>query len=100
MPGRTVGFIALGSPFQGTKMQPIANRFAQAMVLAGSHRGILQDLAYGNVNLRDRVQELCRLRDRTFLPTCCFFELRETDYGRRFGVPGLFRGMVGLLGRG
>lgn len=75
-------------------MQNIADRFAQSMVLAGSHRGIIKDLAFDNPTLRDRLQELCRLRDTMSIPAWCYFEFYRTDYGRRFGIPGLFRGMV------
>ena len=76
-------------------MQNIADVIAQFMVLAGSHRGIIKDLSIDNPSLTDRLQEFCRLRDTMSIPACCFFELYKTDYGRRFGIPGLFGGMVG-----
>ncbi len=89
----TVGFIALGSPFRGTKMQGLADRAAQLMVLAGSHKGILDELAFGNTTLRDKLHEFCQAQDLTSV-TRCFFELYKTDYGKRFKMPGAFQGMV------
>ncbi|RKK62252.1 hypothetical protein BFJ66_g1057 [Fusarium oxysporum f. sp. cepae] len=94
LPRHTSGFIALGSPFRGTKMHGVANFVARLLFLVGSHRGVLEALGYDNQLLRDKLQEFCRLRESTSIPTCCFFEAYDTDYGRRFGVPGLFRGMV------
>ncbi|EXL45101.1 hypothetical protein FOCG_13864 [Fusarium oxysporum f. sp. radicis-lycopersici 26381] len=94
LPRHTSGFIALGSPFRGTKMHGVANFVARLLFLVGSHRGVLEALGYDNQLLRDKLQEFCRLRESTSIPTCCFFEAYDTDYGRRFGLPGLFRGMV------
>jgi len=74
-------------------MQNMADIAAQFMVLAGSDRGIIKDLAPDNATLRDKLHEFCRLRDMKPI-TCCFFELYKTDYGRKFRIPGLFRGMV------
>ncbi|KND91708.1 Kinesin light chain 1 [Tolypocladium ophioglossoides CBS 100239] len=90
----TVGFVSLGTPFRGTKMQSIADFAAQFMVLAGSQRGIIRDLTFDNETLRDQLQEFCQLCKRLYMPTCCFFELYKTDYGKRYRLPGLFRGMV------
>ncbi|EWG46519.1 hypothetical protein FVEG_06980 [Fusarium verticillioides 7600] len=94
LPRHTSGFIALGSPFRGTKMHGVANFVARLLFPVGSHRGVLEALGYDNQLLRDKLQEFCRLRESTSIPTCCFFEAYDTDYGRRFGLPGLFRGMV------
>lgn len=94
LPRLTVGFVSLGSPFRGTKMQKMADILIQFMVLADPHRGIIKDLAFDNPTLRDRLQEFCQLRDKMSIPVCCFFEPYKTDYGRKYGIPGLFRGMV------
>ncbi|EXL45103.1 hypothetical protein FOCG_13864 [Fusarium oxysporum f. sp. radicis-lycopersici 26381] len=75
-------------------MHGVANFVARLLFLVGSHRGVLEALGYDNQLLRDKLQEFCRLRESTSIPTCCFFEAYDTDYGRRFGLPGLFRGMV------
>ncbi|KAG7429090.1 Kinesin light chain [Fusarium oxysporum f. sp. raphani] len=94
LPRRTFGFISLGSPFRGTRMHGMANFVASLLFIAGSHRGVLEALGYDNQLLRDKLQEFCRLRESTSMSTCCFFEAYDTDYGRRLGLPGLFRGMV------
>lgn len=77
-------------------MHGVANFVARLLFLVGSHRGVLEALGYDNQLLRDKLQEFCRLRESTSIPTCCFFEAYDTDYGRRFGLPGLFRGMVSI----
>jgi tetratricopeptide (TPR) repeat protein len=90
----TKGFVALGAPFRGTKMQPLASFCASCMSLVGADGGVIRDLVYDNDTLRDLLHEFCQIRDRYLIPACCFFELYETDYGKRFGLPGLFRGRV------
>ncbi|KAK0710931.1 hypothetical protein B0H67DRAFT_583780 [Lasiosphaeris hirsuta] len=90
---RTVGFLALGSPFLGSKMHTFANKAAQLMSLSGSHRGIIDELELNNPTLVSKIDEFCQLPDMPGV-TRCFFELYETDYGRRFRVPGLVSGMV------
>lgn len=75
-------------------MHGVANIAARLMFLAGSHRGVLETLGYDNQLLRDKLQEFCRLQTSTSIATCCFFEVYDIDYGRRFGLPGLLRGMV------
>jgi hypothetical protein len=61
---------------------------------AGSHRGIIKDLDYDNPALLDKLDGFCRLRTSLSIPVSCFFELYETDYGRRVGVGGVAKGMV------
>lgn len=92
----TVGIIALGCPFRGTKMNFVANIIASCMALAGSHRGIVKDLGYDSVALQDKRKELCRIIKSYFIPVYCFFELYSTDIGRRFGFPGILRGTVSI----
>lgn len=77
-------------------MLKTANLAAKFLSFAGSHRGILQDLKYDNQHLKDKLQKLCELQQSLRIPACFCFELYETDYGRRFRVPGLIRGMVCL----
>ncbi|KAK3357688.1 hypothetical protein B0T25DRAFT_166748 [Lasiosphaeria hispida] len=93
LPRRTVGFLPLGSPFLGSKMHTFANRAAQFMSLSGSHRGIIDELELNNPALVEKIEEFCQLPDMTAV-TRCFFELYETDYGRRFRIPGMVTGMV------
>ncbi|KAI0849478.1 TPR-like protein [Daldinia vernicosa] len=94
LPRQTVGFVSLGTPFRGTQMKWIAIVIAWLMALVYSHVGIIRDLGYDNSTLRDKVHDLCKLRDKLHLPTCCFFEEYKTDYGKKFGVPGLVKAMV------
>lgn len=78
-------------------MQSIPDIIARFMVLANSHRGIIRDLAYGNDTLKDQLDALCQLKNTLSIPTCCFFELYATNYGKRFGCLGCLKGMVCLL---
>jgi hypothetical protein len=94
LPEHTIGFVALGTPFRGTPMQPLARFLAWVLAPFHSHAGIIEDLGYDNVRLRDSVQSLCSLRDDLKLPTHCFSEQFKTDYGRRFGLSGWVQGMV------
>ncbi|KAK2593246.1 hypothetical protein QQS21_009045 [Conoideocrella luteorostrata] len=90
----TVGIVFLGTPFQGTKWQPLADSLAQLMGPAGSHRGITSELGFDDAVLRDRLHRFCKLRNRLSTSVSCFSELLETDYGRRLGIAGVAKGMV------
>ncbi|KAI0849586.1 hypothetical protein F5Y00DRAFT_261371 [Daldinia vernicosa] len=94
IPERTIGFAALGTPFGGTKMQSIAAMSAWLMSFAGSNNGIIADLSLHNKYLEEKVHAFGQLRERLKLPIWCFIELKDTDYGKRFGIPGLIRGRV------
>lgn len=94
LPSQTVGFIALGTPFKGTNMHYVAHILAELMALAGSHQGIINELVRDNPALSDKLQEFCQLRDTISIPTCSFFELYKTDYGKKIRLPGLIRVMV------
>ncbi|WQF87977.1 Putative alpha/beta hydrolase-1, NACHT nucleoside triphosphatase [Colletotrichum destructivum] len=85
--GATAGVVFLGTPFRGTKWQPFLDFLAQLMAPAGSHRGVTRELEYDGPELRDRLHRFCRLRNMLSMPVSCFFELFETDYGRRLGLP-------------
>ncbi|KAF6807470.1 pfs domain-containing protein [Colletotrichum plurivorum] len=90
----TAGVVFLGTPLRGTKWQPFVDSLARLMGPAGSHRGITQDLEFDGPELRDRLHRFCRLRNMLSMPVSCFFELYETDYGQRHGLPGVAKGMV------
>ncbi|KAK1688656.1 pfs domain-containing protein, partial [Colletotrichum godetiae] len=90
----TAGVVLLGSPLRGTKWQPFLDSLAQLMGSAGSHRGITKELGFDGPELQDRLHRFCRLRNTLSTPVSCFFELFETDYGRRFGLSGVARGMI------
>lgn len=84
----------LGTPFRGTKWQPFLNALAQLMGLAGSHRGITRQLGFDEPELRDKLHRFCKLHNKLSTSVSCFSELRETDYGRRFGIAGVAKGIV------
>ncbi|KAL6695503.1 hypothetical protein J3F84DRAFT_374542 [Trichoderma pleuroticola] len=93
----SIGFISLGTPFRGSQMQGLAKTAARFLSMGGSHKGIIGDLALNNQTLLDKLHGFCRLRDEISLPACCFFELKQTNYGTRLRLPsfiGLFKGIV------
>ncbi|KAK4205472.1 hypothetical protein QBC40DRAFT_36074 [Triangularia verruculosa] len=94
LPEVTVGLVFLGTPFRGTKWQPFADSVAQLMQPAGAHRGIIRELGFDEPVLLDKLHCFCRLLNSLSTPVSCFNELYDTDYGRRFGVGGVARGMV------
>ncbi|ETS84294.1 hypothetical protein PFICI_02319 [Pestalotiopsis fici W106-1] len=89
----TTGLIFLGTPFRGSKMQPLAVFAAALMTPMGSHSGIVKNLGYDDVDLHDNLHDFCRLCNRLSLTSCCFFELDSTDYGRKAGISGIIKGM-------
>ncbi|KAM3563054.1 hypothetical protein ARSEF4850_002521 [Beauveria asiatica] len=90
----TVGLVFLGTPFRGSKWQPLADALAQLMRPAGSHRGIMRELGFDEPALRDSVQRFCKLCNKLSTVVACFSELRETDFGRRLGIVGVAKGMI------
>ncbi|KAI0410277.1 vegetative incompatibility protein HET-E-1 [Xylaria grammica] len=90
----TVGLVFLGTPFRGTKWQPFIDSIARLMQPAGSHRGIIKELGFDEPVLLDTLHRFCRLCNRLSMPVACFRELYETDYGRRFVMGGMAKGMV------
>ncbi|EJP62037.1 vegetative incompatibility protein HET-E-1 [Beauveria bassiana ARSEF 2860] len=90
----TVGIVFLGTPFRGSKWQPLADALAQLVGPAGSHRGITRELGFDEPALRDRVHRFCKLRNKLSTAVACFTELHETDYGRRLGIAGVAKRMV------
>ncbi|MBE3041130.1 hypothetical protein IMZ48_00785 [Candidatus Bathyarchaeota archaeon] len=90
----TVGIIFLGTPLLGTKLQPLAQILAAIMRPAASHNEIINELSYEKPTLRDKLDSFCRIRNNLSIPTCCFFEYYETDYGRRGFISGVVKGMV------
>ena len=90
----TVGVVLLGSPLRGSGMAWLTRLVAWIMSPRGSHAGIIRQLDYGNTNLRDTLIGFQRLSKETFMPSYCFYEKKRTDYGKKYGIPGLIRGMV------
>ncbi|RYO97854.1 hypothetical protein DL764_007251 [Monosporascus ibericus] len=94
LPARTVGFAALGTPFRGTKMQSLAEIAARLLAPVGSHDGIIAELKQDTKYLTDKVHAFGQLRNKLDIPTWCFVELCDSDYGKKLSIPGLFRGRV------
>ncbi|KAH8645473.1 hypothetical protein BX600DRAFT_519485 [Xylariales sp. PMI_506] len=90
----TTGLVFLGTPFRGTKMKPLADVLAKLMRPVGSHDGVLKGLGYDDPDLRDSLHNFCRLGNKLNIDVSCFYELFETDYGKRFHAGGLLKGMV------
>ncbi|KAL6855647.1 hypothetical protein J3F83DRAFT_753806 [Trichoderma novae-zelandiae] len=90
----TVGLVFLGTPFRGTKWQPLLESVVNLKAFAGSHNGIPRELDFDEPLLLDKLHGFCRLLNKLSIPASCFSELYETDYGRRYGVEGAIKGMV------
>ena len=93
----TVGIIFLGTPLLGTELQSLAQILAAIMRPAASHDEIINELSYEKPSLRDKLDSFCRIRNALSIPTTCFFEYYETDYGRRGFISGVVKGMVRCL---
>ena len=90
----TVGVVLLGSPLRGSGMAWLPRLVAWIMSPRGSHSGIIRQLDYGNTSLRDTLIGFQRLSKEVSMHSYCFYEKKRTDYGTKYGMPGLIRGMV------
>lgn len=88
------GLVFLGTPFRGSKWQPLAEALAFLMRPVGSHRGITGELAFNEPALDDILHRFCGVCNRLSIDVACFCELRQTDYGRRLGIAGVVKGVV------
>ncbi|PQK16764.1 hypothetical protein BB8028_0006g10830 [Beauveria bassiana] len=88
------GLVFLGTPFRGSKWQPLAEALAFLMGPAGLHRGITRELAFDELALGDRLHRFCGLRNKLSIDVICFCELLEIDCGRRLGIASVAKGMV------
>ncbi|KAF6824006.1 ankyrin domain protein, partial [Colletotrichum plurivorum] len=91
----TAGVVFLGSPLRGSEFQSLAKIVAWFSRFAGSHDGIVRNLAYDDENLMDMLHQFCRMRNTLSIATSCFFEIYESDYLKKMlsmGGPG--RGRV------
>ncbi|KAI0886271.1 uncharacterized protein GGS22DRAFT_187509 [Annulohypoxylon maeteangense] len=96
LPRLVVGLIFLGTPFRGTKMQALPDIIARIMRPAGSHDGIIRDLAYEGPAAMDKLHSFCKLRNKLSTPTSCFSEKHKTNYGKRIGLTiGVFKNLLG-----
>lgn len=60
----------------------------------GSHTGIIDDLNPKSTVLSDLLYQFCVVVNRHAVQVHCFFELLETDYGRKYGFSNVAKGMV------
>jgi hypothetical protein len=83
----TVGIIFLGTPHRGTA----ATKWGEMIAFSAKQLGwstedkILRDLREDSETLTDLLHEFTLWLFRMSVPTVCFFEQHETDYGKRFG---------------
>ena len=75
-------------------MQSLAEIVAQFLVPVGSHDGIITELKQDTKYLTDKVHAFSQLRNKLDIPTWCFVELRDSDYGKKLNIPRLFRRRV------
>ncbi|KAJ5779346.1 hypothetical protein N7457_007066 [Penicillium paradoxum] len=94
LPEVTVGLIFLGCPFKGSRIQKMAAVATQLLQTAGSDGGIIRDLHYGDPILLDKLSAFQRLLERNTVPFCAFIERKETDYGRKIGLVGIWKELV------
>ncbi|KAI0103468.1 hypothetical protein F4814DRAFT_98206 [Daldinia grandis] len=93
LPERTVGFVALGTPFTGTRMRGLNEASLQLTSPISFRTSVtIARRRHKKKHLQDKTHAFCQLRDKLDLPICCFIELHAINYGKRFGIPGLIRG--------
>lgn len=96
----TIGFMSLGTPFRGSRFQAVAMFIARLFGWAGSDVGIIQDIGYGDRHLQDEVNRFKNAvrkldeNNQDIKIVHYFTEQRATDYGKKWGIPWLFRDMV------
>ncbi|RDW67573.1 hypothetical protein BP6252_08969 [Coleophoma cylindrospora] len=84
----TAGIIFLGTPHRGTK----ASKWGELIATSGKMLGyntedsILEDLREDSTALADVLHQFSLWLFRFSVPTVCFFEQYETDYGKRIGL--------------
>ncbi|MCJ1312483.1 hypothetical protein MMC25_006157 [Agyrium rufum] len=86
----TVGCLFLGCPFIGSKMQIHVRIAAFFLSPLGSQIGIIEKISYENEDLFHKLTAFCHLIRRSSLPVSCFYEVYDTDYGKRFRIPWIF----------
>ena len=97
----TAGILFFGTPHRGTKVASWGRFFAEVGKETGfgSFDGIMKDLDEESEHLNDLLYEFTCWLFRMSVPVVCFFELKETDYGRKVHLPGLHSEMVSCCPR-
>ncbi|CAG8217276.1 unnamed protein product [Penicillium olsonii] len=90
----TVGLIFLGCPFKGSKIQEMASVVTSFLQVAGADSGIIRDLRYGDPVLLDKIDVFQRILERNTIPVRAFIERKETDYGKKIGLTGIWKELV------
>lgn len=76
----TAGIVFLGSPLHGSEFQSLAKIVAWVSRFAGSHDGIVRDLACDDENLMDTLHQFCMMSNTLSITLSCFFEQYPTNY--------------------
>jgi hypothetical protein len=92
----TAGVLFFGTPHRGSKDASWARIIADIGGKSGlgSHDGIIKDLEEESENQIDLLYHFSRWLRRMSVEVVCFFELSETDYGRKVHLPGIRREIV------
>ncbi|KFY43045.1 hypothetical protein V494_02119 [Pseudogymnoascus sp. VKM F-4513 (FW-928)] len=92
----TAGVIFFGTPHRGSKDASWGRIIAELgdYLGFGSYDGIIKDLEEESTNQIDLLHDFSVWLRRMSAEAVCFFELRETDYGRKVGIAGIRRKIV------
>ncbi|OBT38924.1 hypothetical protein VE00_10715 [Pseudogymnoascus sp. WSF 3629] len=92
----TAGVIFFGTPHRGSKDASWGRIVAELGDYSGfgSYNGIIKDLEEESTNQIDLLHKFSVWLRRMSVETVCFFELKETDYGRKIGLAGIRRKIV------
>ncbi|OBT52075.1 hypothetical protein VE04_08013 [Pseudogymnoascus sp. 24MN13] len=92
----TAGVIFFGTPHRGSKDASWGRIIADLGSYSGfnSYDGIIKDLEEESTHQIDLLHSFSVWLRRMSVETVCFFELKETDYGRKIGLTGIRRKIV------
>jgi hypothetical protein len=92
----TAGVIFFGTPHRGSKDASWGRIIAVLGSYSGfnSYDGIIKDLEEESTHQVDLLHGFSVWLRRMSVETVCFFELKETDYGRKIGLTGIRRKIV------
>lgn len=84
----TAGLVFLGTPFRGTQVAtaPFLLASTENFLFDTQDTGILGELLQDSSALLDLLHHFSQWLLYSGTPTCCFFELLKTDYGKLFRV--------------